>query len=472
VLEGFEPREYQKKIMEKTIESYSQQRNVLIELDCGAGKRFLQYYLIYEIFKNLEVLLVLQATTSLMETYRYFIDTYKAKDVNIIHSQLSSENREYILRTSRVVLTLPQTLNNTLLKYPDAIDRFKIVMINEVDQIILRQSNSSYLKQPYPKLTQYFTSKLIIGMSGTLRDDHYVLTSEQREIKNELHTLLNYFQNTDLISMDSIIDTDLKDYTETTEIVMTGVQDDAMMTLSIELDTQIDENLNKIIEAVLEIDPVFGKILLKNPKQVFTSPLPIEDEISNEYFRGFFVRKYLWGLPGEQYIKHLYSYGLDPIWVRNTYREVPLKFHAVKEYIQIHNKSVVLCSYISTCKLLAQLLDGIGINNVVITGESALKYRDGLLQQFRESQEQIVAIISNVGERDLDIPDASLLIVFDLVRTTKTVYQKLKRTRGGLCRVLFYEGTKEKEKATEVISKMIEKYPWSTSILPMESFSN
>ena len=35
-----------------------------------------------------------------------------------------------------------------------------------------------------------------------------------------------------------------------------------------------------------------------------------------------------------------------------------------------------------------------------------------------------------------------MLIIFDLVRTTKTVYQKLKRSRGGEVRLLFYENTK------------------------------
>jgi ERCC4-related helicase len=119
--------------------------------------------------------------------------------------------------------------------------------------------------------------------------------------------------------------------------------------------------------------------------------------------------------------------------------------------------------------LVQDLIEAMGIKTIKVTGQVAQHQRAEDLDYFRNSDDQMVAILSNVGERDLDIPEADLLIVFDLIRTTKTVYQKLKRTRGGECRILYYEDTREERKVMKVLSKIRQKYHWSTKILPKES---
>lgn len=100
---------------------------------------------------------------------------------------------------------------------------------------------------------------------------------------------------------------------------------------------------------------------------------------------------------------------------------------------------------------MAVLLDHSGLQTIIITGQVPQNQRITQLEDFRKSNTQSVAILSNVGERDLDIPEADMLIIFDLVRTTKTVYQKLKRSRGGEVRLLFYENTNEKKKVVSVL---------------------
>ena len=56
---SFKPREYQKRILDITSDSIDKKQNVLIELDCGLGKRYLQYSLLFDIFSNKNILLIL-----------------------------------------------------------------------------------------------------------------------------------------------------------------------------------------------------------------------------------------------------------------------------------------------------------------------------------------------------------------------------------------------------------------------------
>ena len=72
--------------------------------------------------------------------------------------------------------------------------------------------------------------------------------------------------------------------------------------------------------------------------------------------------------------------------------------------------------------------------------------------------------MSPVGERDIDLPEAEKLIIFDSVRTIKTVYQQLKRIRGGHGIFLYYENTYEGRKVNSILREILERYPWSTKI--------
>jgi superfamily II DNA/RNA helicase len=169
-------------------------------------------------------------------------------------------------------------------------------------------------------------------------------------------------------------------------------------------------------------------------------------------------------MSGDSSYRHLLNYGLSKHLLKNTLPRLPGKFLAVKELIKNYKKSIILCSYIDTVELLAVLLDHSGLQTIIITGQVPQNQRITQLEDFRKSNTQSVAILSNVGERDLDIPEADMLIIFDLVRTTKTVYQKLKRSRGGEVRLLFYENTNEKKKVVSVLNNISEKYPWSVAV--------
>ncbi len=465
-----EPRGYQKKILDYTLSGVDDGFNVLIELDCGLGKRFIQYSLIQETFSTAKTLLILQASTSLYETYNYLKKHLPRADIAIIDSRLPSKVRALKLKEHRVVLCLPQTLSNTLKIAPDAIDEFELVVINEVDQIIKRMGIDNSFKQPYPKLMPYFSTKVIVGMSGTLRDSHYILDQEQLRIKQELNSLLELMGQTKLITMDMLGQSDVDDHISMSEIIATGIEDVRVEMVSAELDSHITEAKEQLLQYIKEENEELYQEAKRDLSKLF-GPLPVPPGLAQRFHRGYLVRKYLWSMTGENAFHHLGNYGVDRQYLKDTLPRVPGKFQAIPHLVRSHHKSVVLCSYLDTVDVLSKLIEAAGIKTIQITGQVPHAQRVEALDEFRSSDEQMVAVLSNVGERDLDIPEAELLIVFDLIRTTKTVYQKLKRSRGGVCRIMFYSGTREQQKVLSVLQKIDEKYPWSTQIQPSETYT-
>jgi hypothetical protein len=49
------------------------------------------------------------------------------------------------------------------------------------------------------------------------------------------------------------------------------------------------------------------------------------------------------------------------------------------------------------------------------------------------------------------------------------MYQKFKRTRGGLVILLAYSGTSEERKVSRLLTRILDRYPWSTAIVETES---
>ncbi|MHA2097075.1 MAG: helicase-related protein [Candidatus Kariarchaeaceae archaeon] len=464
---SFEPREYQQEILESTCYSVLNNQNTIIELDCGLGKRYLQYSLIFEKFKDKKIILILQASSSLYETFNYLKAHSDPTILDIVDSRTSSKLRKWKLENKRVILCLPQTLSNTLKKFPESIDDVDIIIINEVDLLIRRTSEGEYLKQPYTKLLPKFRNKLIIGMSGTLRDEHFVLDNEQLKMRNELKSLSNMIGNVSFLSMDSIMGTDVGNYIEYSEIIPTAILDDKLSFISMEVDLQIESTRNEILSEIRKVDRELYRQMKRDPGMMF-NPLPVSEKLQQKLFVGYLTRKYLWAMTGKKSQFHLMRYGIDPKFVKQNLPIIPAKFHAIKYLIDRSEKAVILCSYLETVDVLNRILHNLGLKTVIVTGRVNNLKRTDQLEEFRACNGKIVAIISNVGERDLDLPDADTLIIFDLVRTTKTVYQKLKRSRGGKCHILFYSDTSEEKKVKAVIQKIHDKYSWSTKIEPQQ----
>ena len=112
---------------------------------------------------------------------------------------------------------------------------------------------------------------------------------------------------------------------------------------------------------------------------------------------------------------------------------------------------------------IQEVLEKSNLNVLTITGKT--RDKGEVLRSFREDADQHVLVMSPVGERDLDIPHAEVMVVCDSINTTKTMYQKFKRTRGGLVIILTYSGTSEERKVERLMDTILKRYPWSTAIM-------
>ncbi|MCG3217984.1 MAG: DEAD/DEAH box helicase family protein, partial [Candidatus Heimdallarchaeota archaeon] len=287
-------RNYQQKIVDRVNELSSSGKNSLIELDCGLGKRVITYELLTETFANSRIILFVTASSSLDETFHYLTKEYGGvKGLELINSQQPTNLRINKIKDARVVLTLPQTLRNTLRKEPSLAELFDVIIINEVDKLVRRSATTSLFIQPWQQLINIFSHAKIIGMSGTIRDEHVILDKEQANIRAELETLQELIVNSTVIPMTELEGTDLVDYIHVTDVKPYGVTSTKVQEYDEKLTSEITL-LNKKIIAELEAREVeFDR------RNIFTQfPfLPIADEDKERMNKLLLLRKYLFSMP-------------------------------------------------------------------------------------------------------------------------------------------------------------------------------
>jgi ERCC4-related helicase len=454
-----ESREYQDFIIQEIAKRIDSNQSVILELDCGMGKRVLVYRLLAEIFKEQKVVVFLQTHSSLEETSSYLEKEYGGiEGLAVIRSGSNSNHRKYIIENNRVILTLPIVFSNTLKKFPQLAEKIKIVIINEVDQIIKRISQRRVLCVPWNILIPQMSETRIIGMSGTLRDDHVILDEKQLNLRNELKTLIEFIPNSSVISIEDFLDTDLEDYIKNTEVHIHPVTDERTAEIIQMLTSRIEEVKEEIIKEVAEISPNDLYQLKKNFYNVLPM-LSIDTELIEKLNRLLLLRKYVYSMPASTYYNYLIRYGFN----KEDLKNLPINSGKELESLEIakqHQKTTILCSFLSTVSSLSELIEKEGFTIFQVTGRT--KNKNEIIQNFKDSDERATLILSPIGERDLDIPQTDMIIVFDLVNSPKTVYQKFKRSRGGKVVLLFYDDTPEKQKVKRVVSEIAIRYPWST----------
>ncbi|MFW9815161.1 MAG: helicase-related protein, partial [Candidatus Thorarchaeota archaeon] len=153
--------------------------------------------------------------------------------------------------------------------------------------------------------------------------------------------------------------------------------------------------------------------------------------------------------------------------LRRNLPTVSPKVTSVLRIVVQHRKSVVLTSYLEMVSQVEDVLSKSGLKVLRITGET--RDKGEVLKNFREDDDAQVLVMSPVGERDLDLPQADVMIICDTINTSKTMYQKFKRTRGGLVILLAYSGTSEVLKVQRLMNRILERYPWSTAVLETQT---
>ncbi len=454
-------RKYQQHVLQqlKAISESDSRHPVLIELDCGLGKRILSYLMVKECFPDKKTLILLQSTSSLLETRDYFEKKYQMSDVGTISSRTPSYLRERILREYRVILASPQTLANVLKKNPREDHGIEIILINEVDKIIRRTSSRRTLVYPYPQIINQLHRAWIIGLSGTLRDSHLIVTT-QVKVQRELQTLAENLPGVRVITMEEIMASDENFGEHVSETIIEGVpiEHQPIQQLLHFLDERIKTLRKEIITLAREEGLIHDN---QRNLALIAGQLPVDQDLKDQYNRLLLLRKYVTAMVPIKFKQYLQRVPGIP---KELMKNIPLKCPKIQltaRLLREHGrKAIVMVSYIHTGEILRKYLIKAGFEVLFMSGQVADK--NDLIHRFKSRRDQnVVLIMTQVGERDLDIPEADLIIVFDIINTTKTMYQKFKRTRGGKVSCLYYKETSEEMKVKRLFKTLKKNYPWS-----------
>ena len=452
----FEKREYQEKVFNFLYNCKKDGISALIELDCGLGKRIIALQLATKLFTESTILFLLHSSASLNETVTFFKKHISNEDWGWISSSLPHQIRRKIVESKRVILSTPLVLFNLTKKYPTILDRFDIVIINEIDKIIKRVGYKNHiLVYPWNSILPKLQSKFIIGMSGTFRDNAILIEEQDAKSVSDLTILKRIFPNSKILSMDDIM-RDVSKYITYTDITIIPIESKEMNCILKVLDEQIETLLN-------EIKRKSGQ---RSIKETLVSPdkFGIDEDTANKIRRLTFLRKFLVARP----IKQVKRYFLLDKELKKLYPEVVKikeneKFRVLINLIlQEKGKVAVLSSYRETVNFLEKILIKQGIKVIKLTGVT--RNKQNVLREFSEKPDIKAILISPVGERDLDLSMVNVLFILDVINTPKTMYQRIKRGRESKVYILYFKGTSEEEKVKRLLKNIKHKYPWSIRI--------
>ena len=463
----FDTRQYQEHILRRIKEN--RDRNILVELDCGLGKRVLTYKLITELFPSTRFVITVNSSSSLQETAQYLEKEYGGVEgLGVLSPIVRGPQRVKLLHDSRVVLCTARVLANILRKGELSPEHFEGLLINEVDTILRRVGHNQVLIQPWSFLLDFFKNRWIIGLSGTLRDDHVVIDNAQIQIRDELQSLALFMTNVELISMDEIAGSDLKQYIKPTILDAAPVQNSVIRAMALVLDDLIQSTREEIYRIVQEETQESVGTLPDNTRllHLMLHELPISEELGQKYSGLLMIRKYLYGMSSKSFRRYLHhptiKHQIDVTRMMADWPKVTPKSIEARDQALGVKKTVILSSYLNVVSEIDVLLKEKGVQTFQLTGRTMDK--QAVLSEFRQTKPPAAVILSPVGERDLDLPEADLLIICDTVNTPKTIYQKMKRSRGGRVVFLVYSNTSEVTKLHRLLDNIMERYPWSTRL--------
>ncbi|MGQ4890999.1 MAG: DEAD/DEAH box helicase [Candidatus Njordarchaeia archaeon] len=491
---SIEPREYQLHIISRILMAKSSGKNVIVELDAGMGKRVIAFLLANYIEPTERMVFITPSRASVRDTYNFFEEMQKQGKlrgikIGFLSTSLKSGFKLSILKKSNVIITTPITLSNILSKFPELSD-FDYVFINEVDKVVRRVSSvpvyedvpdylATYqLVYPWPKLRDLLPKDACwVGLSGTLRDRHTVKVEGDVIFKRELETISKLLfppkKAIDFIYMDRLIETtDAGKYIwrNLTIVRRIPIYDDFVKNV-----------LDAISQAIADITKVLISKYVSSGDDVsaeeriekVVSKLPKDDIFKIRFLRLALIRKFITASIPSHYSKYLTRPSIVRL-IREKIpdfdsNKIPRESEKVKKIIRIASewagagkKVTILTSYIITAKEIYKNLTDKGFKVFLLTGKTFNKAK--VLLDYQNQKGGAILVLTPVGERDLDLPQTDLVLVFDVINTVKSMYQRFKRGRRAYVAIVYYEGTYEKEKVDRLLDRIRDRYPWSIVI--------
>jgi len=490
-----EARGYQLYIIGRILKACGSGRNIIVELDAGMGKRVISFLLTKYLNPSDRVLFITPSRASVRDTYNFFEKlaregNLKGFKFGFLSSGIGSSYREYIIKNNNFIFTTPVTLANILSKNP-MLSKFDYIILNEVDKYVKRVSYvpvydevTDYLAQyqlvyPWPKLKFLLPKEACwIGLSGTLKDVHTIRSRDDAMFKPELETIVKVLypkgKEVDIVKMDDILSkTDASKYIWSNLTVVKKIPVN---------DRIIKQILDGLTEAIGDITKILASRYLKEKENELVSSELIEKAISTiprddvnriRFLRLALIRKFITASVPDHYKRFILRPSIMRIMRRKIENfaenmiphessKVSRAVKIAKEWALSGKKVVILSSYIVTAVEIQKKLKEHDIKTFLLTGKTHNKGK--IINSFKEEKSGAVLIMTPVGERDIDLPEADLLIVHDVINTPKTMYQRFKRGRRAYVAILYYNETYEEEKVNKLLNRIKNKYPWSIII--------
>jgi superfamily II DNA or RNA helicase len=382
----FDTRQYQEHILKRIQEN--RDRNILVELDCGLGKRVLTYKLITETFPDTRFVITVNSSSSLQETAQYLEEQYGGVEgFGVLSPRIQGPRRIQMLKKARVVLCTARVLANILKKGELTPEDFDGLLINEVDTILRRVGHNQVLIQPWSFLLDFFKDRWLIGLSGTLRDDHVVFDNAQLHIRDELRTLTTFLTNVELISMDELKGSDLNDYIKPTVLDVAPVQNSVIRATAMVLDDLIQSTREEIYQVLREESNEPVTAIPQTPRllHLMLHELPIPDDLAEKYSGLLMIRKYLYGMSATSFRRYLHHPILTPqIDTQRMMQDWPKITPKVQEVVLLTkqaSKIVILSSYLHVVSEIDTLLTQQGVKTFQLTGRVKDKQTENHLSE-------------------------------------------------------------------------------------------
>ena len=502
-LEGkLEKRGYQFWIINAILQARSNGKNVIIELDAGMGKRIIAY-LIARLFSSEKILIITPSRASVWDMVSTFRELSNSDSwFGVVIGGLPRGLKLRNLEKRRVIIATPISLARIMEHRPEIAKKIDIVIINEVDKVIRRvpswrninmirhmqnygpeDDNTMILSYPWNILKRYLPEDACwIGMSGTLRDEHYLVSEDGIRVQKELDTIARALYPRKplvIISMDKLIErTDAREYIVKNLTVMhpVPVSDPKIKILVDCITKEIDDVVQKIAEYNKGLYP--GEQTPFDTKEKIhrtISVLPDSNPLKIKFLRLALARRHIFASIPSVYRRFISKPMFRRIVMKYSGRRleelIPEDSAKVNRIIDVcrrwmevsKSNIIIVTSFIRTAVYIwRRLKEGLKIEVLLLTGRTYNKR--AVIEEFRK-RKPCILILTPVAERDLDFPEAELVIIHDVISTVKSMYQRIKRARRSRVLVLYYADTFEEKKVHVLLSRMARRYPWSIRIM-------
>jgi superfamily II DNA or RNA helicase len=379
-------KKYQLYVAKEILEALKSHNFIVVSMPTGSGKTLIEEFIaFYVINQGFDRVLVL-------EPVRFLCDQMYRKQWSVVFGEIVGKEYEgrcddFLDPTKRIVISTPQTALKCASTLPEAAG-FNFIIIDEV--------HHAFGNKYYRELIKTLKPKLVIGFTALLPSDKLLSGPDYREILGSLKLLHYDFKKLKEIDPDfqpplAVVDIYDSEFDEDEEEVYHKLMRNDLL---------IQEQLNAFLLRTLVS---YGrKAFCESSERIIGSR-----ELTGEAWPGGLCRS------------PKYSH------------KVRTLLHVLEAYDalgRLGRLSIVYTTRKATAYEAYEAVEKQAFGGVteVLTGDMSREERLDLLNRLREGRVKLL-VSTRVGEEGIDLPEAWLLVMLDIVKSPLRFYQRIGR---------------------------------------------